>query len=266
MYTTDQKLHQADALGFNKNADADSPLFMTAQGFICFKPYLAEKRPTQTGGEGSYEIAVAFPADCPGIKDIMARTKTFLQSKFDGQRGIRKPFKKGDDYVASLLEDADNPDEMEEKYGKMRGHIFLNAKTKFPLNEEGRDPQLIDHNLAELNPEKVFGGAIVRIQIAPYAYNQPGNKGVAFGLRAVQVLKKSDWSGNGGGNAAGNFGSASSQDETETAADAFAPKKEAAKETVEETIDKIADEAADKIVEAVEATGAQLADDDMFDD
>ena len=146
----------------------------------------------------------------------------------------------------------------------MRGHIFLNAKTKYPLNEEGKDAQLIDHNLAELDPEKVFGGAIVRIQIAPYAYNQPGNKGIAFGLRAVQVLKKSDWSGNGGGNAAGNFGSATSQDETETAADAFAPKKETAKE--EAPAEEPKEEPKAEAPVEPEATGKELSDDDMFDD
>lgn len=268
MYTSDMKAHQDDALGFNKNADSEKPLFMTGQGFICFKPYLAEKRPAQNGGEGAYEIAVAFPADCPAIKDIINRTKTFLQSKFEGQRNIRKPFKKGSDYVDSLLEDAtaEEAAQIEENYGKMRDHIFLNAKTKYPLNEENKDPQLIDHNLAALDPEKVFGSAIVRIQIAPYSYNQPGNKGVAFGLRAVQVLKKSDWSGNGGGNAASNFGSATSQDETETAADAFAPSKEVKTEEEAPAKEEVKEEPKVEAPKEPEVTGAALGDDDMFED
>lgn len=265
MYTTDMKAHQEDALGFNKNADLNKPLLMTGQGFVCFKPYLAEKRPPMNdgAGDGAYEIAVAFPEDCPAIKDIMSRTKTFLQENFEGERKIRKPFKKGDDYIESLLEDVDSDEkeEIESTYGKMRGHIYFTAKTKFPLNEEGSDPQLIDHNLAELDPEKIFGGDIVRLQIAPYAYRTAGNKGVAFGLRAVQRLKKSDWAFTAGGtDVASNFGSASSQDETESAADSFASKKSGKK------ADSAKKKAKEEPVEEEEVTGASLSDDDMFDE
>lgn len=253
MYTDDLKAHQKDALEFNKNADKEKPLLMTGQGFICFKPYLAEKRPAMQGvGDGAYELAIAVPADCPVLKQIKDIVKTMAKEKFEGQRKIKIPFKDGNDYLDSILEDATKEEviEINERYGKMKDHVFFNAKTKYPLNEEGRDPQLIDHNLAELDPEKVFGGAIVRIQIAPYTFVRPGNKGVALGLRAVQVLKKSDWSGSTGGNAASNFGSAESQDDTESAADAFSSKK--SKKDVEEPEEEV--------------SGEDLSDDAMFEE
>lgn len=222
MYTTEIEDHREQAMSYNEKTDQEKPLFMTAQGFICFKPYLAEPKPKKDGTPGNYEIGFATPANCPVIKDIIAKVKEFKRANFKNQRGIKMPFKLGTDYLNKLLEDTtkEEAEEIEERYGKMRDHVYFNLKTKFFLNEDPEKPQLIDHNKAALDPEKVFGGAIGRVILAPYAYVNPENKGISLGLRCFQQLKKSDFSSNWQ-NAAQAFGSATNQDPVESAADAF---------------------------------------------
>jgi len=220
-YTEDQEAHEAQALAINEKTNIeDKPLWMTCEGFICFKPSLAEPKKDDDGNDGSYEVAIALPVTSAVAKDLVKRTKAYKLLKFDKARNIREPFKKGDDYLESRLADADAEEAKKVKasYGNLAGHIFFNASTKFALNEEGRAAQLVDEYGKELDASKVNGGDIVRIQVAPFSYNKPGNKGVAFGLRSMQVLRSGDYSGGAGGDTAGAF---STKVDKEDAAAAF---------------------------------------------
>ena len=223
-YTEDQTAHAAQALDLNSKTDIGSnPIWMTGQGFICFKPYLDEPRKNVDGTDGKYEVAIAMPADCPVLKEIMGVAKDFKTLKFDKQRGIRMPFKKGNDYIESLLEDATKEEAIEVKntYGGLADHIYFTAKTKFPLNTEGRTPQLLDEYGDAMDASKVDGGAIVRIQVAPFDYNRTDGKGVTFGLRSMQVLKASDFSGGAGADTASAFGNKTKPVDKEDSAAAF---------------------------------------------
>jgi hypothetical protein len=209
-YTKEQNENAKFALKLNANCDPDKPILMTGECFICFKPYLTEKRPKQDGSEGMFEIAIAIPMDCPVGKSIIAYMGQFKLDKFGKTRGVRVPFKKGNDYIESMKEDASPKEilEIDEKYGNLKDHFFFNAKTKFALNSDDPDkePQLIDEYGDALDTSKVYGGAVIRAQIAPFSYNVPGNKGVSFGLRAIQVLKKSEFGGDGGQDHSSAFG------------------------------------------------------------
>jgi len=209
-YTKERDENAKFALELNANCDPDKPILMTGECFICFKPYLTEKRLKQDLTEGMFEIAIAIPSDCPVGKSIIAFMAQFKLDKFGKARGIRVPFKKGNDYLDSMKEDASPKEilEIDEKYGNLKDHFFFNAKTKFALNSDDPDkePQLIDEYGDALDASKVYGGAVIRAQIAPFSYNVPGNKGVSFGLRAIQVLKKSEFGGDGGQNHSNAFG------------------------------------------------------------
>lgn len=63
------------------------------------------------------------------------------------------------------------------------GTIFVRAASQFK-------PGVVDSKLqAVISPSDIFGGLICRAQVNAFGYDQQGNKGVAFGLSNLQVLK-----------------------------------------------------------------------------
>lgn len=239
-YTKNQEENERFALSSNEKkiakSDLDKPeTIMTGEGFICFKPYLDEKKPSMNKGEDPkmYEMAIAIPKTSKVGKQLHGYVTSLLKHHFKGQKKLQMPFKPGDDIVDDAIKSAelmiDDPDKLEEELdkiantiGALRGHIFFNAKTKFDLNEDPEKPQCIDEKMRLLETSKVNGGDIVRIQICPYIYDVGANKGVAFGLRAVQRLAKGEFSSSGGGNAAGAFTAADTDDDEDDSAGAFA--------------------------------------------
>jgi len=86
---------------------------------------------------------------------------------------LRSPFRDGDEYN----ETADNQRE------ELAGKIFINCKSK-------QRPGLVDGNLqAIIDQGDFYGGCYARATIRAYAYDQKGNRGVAFGLLNVQKLR-----------------------------------------------------------------------------
>ena len=215
--------HAQAAISYNSKVTGDKPVFMTGEGIICFKPWLAEAR-TNDKGIKNYEIAVAFPEKCQALKDLGSRVVAFKKEVWGDARKLSMPFKKGSDYCETYLADTElTPEEIEtfeERYGWMRGYVFFNAKTKFDLNEDETKPQLIDRLRRLQDPSKVNGGAVVRLMVAPFKFETSGNKGVALGLRGCQVLKESE-SFSGQRNSASAFGAVGEPDEDD-AAGAFA--------------------------------------------
>jgi hypothetical protein len=43
-----------------------------------------------------------------------------------------------------------------------------------------------------LDPSKIFAGCIVKVSVNPFAYEQQGNRGIAFGLQNVQLWQNED--------------------------------------------------------------------------
>ena len=67
----------------------------------------------------------------------------------------------------------------------------------FSANEDRR-PGLVDANLNDIiDDSEVYSGAWFRAQVRPYAYDQAGNKGVAFGLENVQKTRDDEPLGKG---------------------------------------------------------------------
>lgn len=78
-----------------------------------------------------------------------------------------------------------------EKDGKLpdgheAGAMFCNLKSK-------QKPGLVNAALSAIIDESDFySGCVARAQIRAYAYDQKGNKGVAFGLQNLQKLREGD--------------------------------------------------------------------------
>lgn len=64
------------------------------------------------------------------------------------------------------------------------GHIFINAWSQ-------SQPGVVDGKRNEiLEAKEVFAGQLARFRVKAFAYEAQGNKGVAFGLEHVQIVKK----------------------------------------------------------------------------
>ncbi len=76
------------------------------------------------------------------------------------------------------------------------GHVFMKASSDTP-------PQLLDQlknkiTLADDGLRKLYPGCFVRAIVGAFAYDKKGNKGVSFGLRAIQKVKEGEALGAGG--------------------------------------------------------------------
>lgn len=64
------------------------------------------------------------------------------------------------------------------------GHIFINAWSQSqPGVVDGRRNEILD-------AKEVFPGQLARFRVKAFAYEAQGNRGVAFGLEHVQIVKK----------------------------------------------------------------------------
>ena len=121
-------------------------------------------------GKSSYQMTMIFPksADLSALK---AAAKAALDEKFpNGCKNPRNPFCDGNEKV----------DEWGDSY---KDTIYVRARTQFK-------PKVFDQNRVEiLDADKVYSGCYCRAVVAPYAYDQAGNRGVAFSLEAVQFLR-----------------------------------------------------------------------------
>ena len=204
-YTEHQKDNDTLAIGFNKDIDINDKYakLLTGEGFACFKPGLSE--PDE---KGKYKLAVAFPEGSAIFKQIQGFVAAFKKEKFGDKRGLKMPLKSGKKYIEnklSTLEEEGADDEIiqqfKDNYGHLAGCWYINTSTNYPLNDPTgkRAATLLGPNLAPIDGEDVDGQDIVRIKFNMFAYDTDGNRGVALGLRACQLLKKGNFQGGDGG-------------------------------------------------------------------
>jgi hypothetical protein len=153
----------------------DRKIVMTPEFILSF-PSLFEMREYQ--GKSSYQITMVFPkgTDLTALKQA---AKECLDAKFpNGCKNPNNPFGKGDDKV--------------DEWGKIfEEAVYVRAQTQFA-------PKVVDQNRVEiLDADKVYAGCYCRALVAPYAYDKAGNRGVGFGLEAVQFLRDGERIGGG---------------------------------------------------------------------
>lgn len=131
-------------------------------------PHLAE--PQEYNGKTNYSLIVIFE-DGTNLSALEEATEAILKEKFPKgvPATVKRPFRSGS-------EKSENTEGFEES------DTFVTCKRDASFGP----PSLIDQKKNEILGRDIYGGCKVRVCLRPYYYDKAGNKGVAFGLEAVQ--------------------------------------------------------------------------------
>ena len=131
-------------------------------------------------GKEEYSMMILIPKeDKETVADLKKAIKAAVDDKWGSKRpaNLRNPLRDGDS-------ESDLPDTVEAGEEPYAGHYFMNLKSS-------QKPGIVDVNVQPVIDEGDFrSGDFCRVSINAYAYDQKGNKGVAFGLNNIQVLRK----------------------------------------------------------------------------
>lgn len=104
---------------------------------------------------------------------------------------------------SDTLRDGDEEMDTEEN-PEYAGHYFLNVSA-----QESRPPVLVNRRREKLSKDEAaelfYSGAYVRASLNAFPFNVSGNKGVSFGINAVQFVKDGDSLGGGKVNVESEF-------------------------------------------------------------
>lgn len=152
-------------------------------------PNLLQPRLNDLNGKEEYSVMALFKKG-EDLSALEAAAKAAIEKKWGTDKkkwpkNLRSPFrmqeekeKEGADGETTL------PDGMEE------GAVFLNIKSQ-------KRPGVVDQNVSPVMDEsKIYPGIWLRAEINAYPYDQKGNKGVAFGLNHVQIVRDDEPLGN----------------------------------------------------------------------
>lgn len=132
-----------------------------------------EPRKNPLSGKVEYSAVVLIPkSDTKSEQVLKQAAKAAAESKWGSN--IPK-------LSREFLRDGDEAEQ--ESY---KGHWFFNAKSdkKIPVIDARRE--------AITDPDDIKSGDYARVKLRAYAYDQMGNKGVSFGLQAVQKLRNGE--------------------------------------------------------------------------
>ena len=149
----------------------------TPEAILCF-PSLFTPKKFEGSEKEKYEAILVFPkgTDISGLETL---AKEAFREKFPkGATGARSPFRNGD--------------EVADAWGEhFRGATFIRVSSQIK-------PAIVDAGKRPITEEdRVYSGCIVRAAIHAYAYDNKGNRGVSFGLDALQVVRDGERLGGG---------------------------------------------------------------------
>ena len=144
---------------------------ITGKFRVSFPYVFRPSKPMQVGAEPKYSVTMLFSKDADLTK-LKAAVRAAAVDKWGADqaqwpKGMRNPFR----------------DQGEKEYeGYEKGLIFIVATSK-------QRPGLVDAKLQDIIEEKDFyPGCYARASVRAFAYDQAGNRGVAFGLQNIQKL------------------------------------------------------------------------------
>lgn len=119
-------------------------------------------------------------SDSESVEAVRRAVAEATQARWGAQppRGLRDPLRDGDE--------SDRPEQ--------HGCWVLSCRSRQMVPVVDRSRSRVDGGDAE----QVYGGADARVVVRAYAYDASGNRGVALGLQAVQVLGTGERFGGGG--------------------------------------------------------------------
>jgi hypothetical protein len=137
-------------------------------------PNLFEARLNDLSGNVEYSCQLLIAKGDPGLAPMVTAVNAAIEKKWgtNPPKNLRKPFRDGDD------EKEGNPD--------YKGMVFINMKSK-------QKPGIVDEDVNPIiDQADLMMGDYVRCSFNAYAFDQKGNRGVAFGLRNVQRMGKGE--------------------------------------------------------------------------
>lgn len=145
--------------------------------FRAFYANVWEPRAMQEGAEPVYSVMMVFDKEAQQTAEFKSLKKMAMDAakeKFGDKlpANLRTPFRKGSEKLDTNGMEAD--------------FVFVNAKSKYKpgiVNQIAQD--IIDK-------DEFYSGCFARATVTCYAYDQKGNKGVAFGLQNLQKLGEGD--------------------------------------------------------------------------
>ena len=136
------------------------------------------------GVKGNYRLVMMFDAEAD-LSELKAMAKEARLKKWPKElpKKFRNPFKK----VSDMDED-DRYDGMEE------GMVILSAGSKYR-------PGVVNSKREDIELEELdtylYGGMYARAAVSAFPYDTAGNRGVAFGIDAIQIIKEGEPLGGG---------------------------------------------------------------------
>ena len=154
---------------------AESKVIVTGKARFCYLNAW-EARKAEGSNKATYSVCLVIPKSddetfnkiFEACKEIYEETRTTI---FKG-----KTFED----VKLPLRDGDSEREGDENFASS---YFINASSLYQPGVVDKDLNMI------LNHDDLYSGCYGRAQIAFYAYNNKGNKGIACGLRNLQKLE-----------------------------------------------------------------------------
>lgn len=143
-------------------------------------PNVFKAKKNDLSGKDEYSVVALFSKGTD-LKILEAEAKKAIVKKWGPDssqwpKPLKSPFRKHEE---------------REKSGKLpsgleAGGIFMNLKSQ-------QKPGVVDQNVqAILDESDFYAGCFAKASVRAYAYDQKGNRGVAFGLGNIQKVKDGD--------------------------------------------------------------------------
>jgi len=156
---------------------------MTPVGTLCFVDSLFTAKPRQEGSNKlAYSVIIGFDENATKVAAYQA-LRAAVVAAVSGKWGATKAADPG--FMRSLR----NPFRLaaEKEYaGFDKFETFISPWSP----GDKKAPEVVDLNGVKLNPTDVWSGQLGRATVRAFAYDNSGNKGVAFMLEHVQVVKQ----------------------------------------------------------------------------
>lgn len=168
-------------------ANVNTPKFRVSYPNV-FKPFAFKPKGNEPQKEPEYSIIALFKKG-ENLKVLEDAAKAAIIAKWGPDKakwptGLKSPFRRQEE----LAKEVDGKRIL--PAGHEEGAIFIRFKSK-------QRPGVVDQNVQDIIEESQFyAGCYARASVNAYAYDQMGNKGVAFGLGNVQKMGDGEPLGN----------------------------------------------------------------------
>ena len=152
----------------------------TPEGILSY-PRLFDPKRNDLNGKDEYSCVLVFPpnTDISAMKALVeqAAERKFGKDRTKWPKGLRSPFRACSERAQEVDGKQVYPD------GYVEGGIYVSFRST-------NRPAVVNPDLSPCSdPVQAYAGRWARVSFSCYAYEKKGNKGVAFGLGNVQLLR-----------------------------------------------------------------------------